>query len=84
MGVGGSAIEADVGLVPGHRGGEAVSADEAVSEHPASCARVYAYARLLNVIEDEELGVTLAAAVGVMEKAPPGDSGGAFVVGLAC
>jgi hypothetical protein len=36
----------------------------------------------LNVIEDEELGVTLAAAVGVMEKAPPGDSGGAFVVGL--
>jgi hypothetical protein len=39
---------------------------------------------VLNVIEDEELGVTLAAAVGVMEKAPPGDSGGAFVVGLTC
>jgi hypothetical protein len=39
---------------------------------------------LLNVIEDEELGVTLATAVGVMEKAPPGDSGGAFVVGLTC
>jgi hypothetical protein len=42
------------------------------------------YVLVLNVIEDEELGVTLAAAVGVMEKAPPGDSGGAFVVGLAC
>jgi hypothetical protein len=38
----------------------------------------------LNVIEDEELGVTLATAVGVREKAPPGDSGGAFVVGLTC
>ena len=38
----------------------------------------------MNVIEDEEFGVTLAAAVGVMEKAPPGDSGGAFVVGLTC
>ena len=30
---------------------------------------------ILNVIEDEELGVTLAAAVGVMEKAPPGGAG---------
>jgi len=39
---------------------------------------------LLNVIEDEGLGVTLAAAVGVMEKAPPWDSGGAYVVGLTC
>jgi len=39
---------------------------------------------VLNVIEDEELGVTLAAAVGVMEKAPPWDSGGAYVVGLTC
>jgi hypothetical protein len=38
----------------------------------------------LNVIENEELGVTPAAAVGVMEKAPPWDSGGALASGEAC
>jgi hypothetical protein len=48
----------------------------------AALARSAEGVPVLNVIEDEELGVTLAAAVGVMEKAPPGDSGGAFVVGL--
>jgi len=39
---------------------------------------------VLNVIEDEELGVTLAAAVRWWRRPRPGGSGGAFVVGLAC